>query len=60
MGRLPVSGQRGPPQDSYRDDDDNLQEDLRQFGYPVEVRIMNHCPSQLPGDRDFYFPTFII
>ena len=24
VGRLPVSGERGPTQDSYRNDDDNL------------------------------------
>ena len=46
VGRLPVSGERGAPQNSDCNDDDNLQKDLWQFGYPVEVRIMNQSPMR--------------
>ncbi len=37
VGRVPVPGQRGPPQDPHRHDDHHLQEDLRRPRQAVEV-----------------------
>ena len=39
VGRLPVPGQRGSPEDSDRHDDHHLQEDIRQPRHSVEVSL---------------------
>ena len=43
VDHLSVPRQRRAPQDPHRDDDDHVQEDLRQLGHPVEVLAALPC-----------------
>ena len=47
VGRLPVSGQRGSPEDPDCHDDHHLQEDLRQPRHSVEVSLDLSVPGPL-------------
>ena len=47
VGGLPVPCQRRAPQDPHRDDDDHLQEDLRQPRHSVEVSLDLSVPGPL-------------
>ena len=47
VGRLPVPGQCGPPEDPDCHDDHHLQEDLRQPRHSVEVSLDLSVPGPL-------------